>query len=679
MNGELKGTTLTGTVYGKQSLEGSGYPRGNDGISPIVDVIKVEGGHFVSITDIYGEKSFTVRDGSSPIIGDNGNWWVWDIEKDVYVDTFVSADYEAWKKTLDGIVNMTTVREALDISMYEKGSLNASGNSDYRIDSRARSIGIHTADYDKTIYSANGVEGIVAYFYDDDGNQISVADWCATLKIPAGSHYRLLVSLNPKAGKTEYNELSEILANFYFVNEYEIVKRIEANTERANEIAKEVEALSEKVGEGGEGGAAVEKVLYVSMVGNDGADGTAGEPLATFNKAIEKGATTIIASPGIYRQTISANGLDKLTIRAHKDYEWSQSQGTDKIILTTPYSIGLDDYNETLYMCHYVATPDSRMYKVFVSQELPLEDEDNSNAEDVCYNVNAYIHGDAFSDKVDDGRNTVKLHPVLTIEECEARNYTFCYHAEGNSIIVHYDDYDYNQFLYIPKDDEVIASFENCGKLVLENVRTEYGYAHGISIQNCRDVTLIDCEANLSPNGEGFYLNNTSAKLSGCKAIRNFESGFRIHESSHVELTDCYVLHGSIAGAYFGQGCTGTVIGGEYDGVVGEGITICEGAAVNVYDAVLSYNYYGLGVFGVDVNTEAKVIAMNNAMHSNDFAGMIIYDRTVLGANHIKWNTSDVEIYGSGTYEDLKSELATEKWKFTLANGTVVEKDVPVL
>jgi hypothetical protein len=59
----LKGEMLTGSVQGKQTLEGNGYPRGNDGISPTVEVRENEDGHVVAITDVYGKKEFAVKDG----------------------------------------------------------------------------------------------------------------------------------------------------------------------------------------------------------------------------------------------------------------------------------------------------------------------------------------------------------------------------------------------------------------------------------------------------------------------------------------------------------------------------------------------------------------------------------------------------------------------------------------
>ena len=54
MNGELKGNVLSGDVSGEQTLQGSGYPRGDDGISPVVEVSQIDGGYHVKITDKEG-------------------------------------------------------------------------------------------------------------------------------------------------------------------------------------------------------------------------------------------------------------------------------------------------------------------------------------------------------------------------------------------------------------------------------------------------------------------------------------------------------------------------------------------------------------------------------------------------------------------------------------------------
>lgn len=64
MNGNLTGKSLTGTISGAQNLRGAAIPRGNDGISPIVEVETYEWGNVVKITDVEGTKTFTVNHGT---------------------------------------------------------------------------------------------------------------------------------------------------------------------------------------------------------------------------------------------------------------------------------------------------------------------------------------------------------------------------------------------------------------------------------------------------------------------------------------------------------------------------------------------------------------------------------------------------------------------------------------
>lgn len=62
---------LEGSVAVKQELEGEMLPKGNDGVSPVIDVEKIEGGHKVTVKDVHGVKSFDVMDGEdfdSPIL-----------------------------------------------------------------------------------------------------------------------------------------------------------------------------------------------------------------------------------------------------------------------------------------------------------------------------------------------------------------------------------------------------------------------------------------------------------------------------------------------------------------------------------------------------------------------------------------------------------------------------------
>ena len=67
LKGEIRQSgMLTGSLQGRQSLEGAAYPRADDGFSPIVEVTENETGHRVEITDVYGTKSFDVKDGYTP-------------------------------------------------------------------------------------------------------------------------------------------------------------------------------------------------------------------------------------------------------------------------------------------------------------------------------------------------------------------------------------------------------------------------------------------------------------------------------------------------------------------------------------------------------------------------------------------------------------------------------------
>lgn len=51
--------------FTKQTAEGGGAIKGQDGFSPIVKVTDTENGHLVTIIDAAGEHSFEVRDGDA--------------------------------------------------------------------------------------------------------------------------------------------------------------------------------------------------------------------------------------------------------------------------------------------------------------------------------------------------------------------------------------------------------------------------------------------------------------------------------------------------------------------------------------------------------------------------------------------------------------------------------------
>jgi hypothetical protein len=63
MKGSVSAKTLKGALNSPQSVSGKAIPRGNDGISPTVDIFDTEDGHRVVITDIVGPKTFDVMNG----------------------------------------------------------------------------------------------------------------------------------------------------------------------------------------------------------------------------------------------------------------------------------------------------------------------------------------------------------------------------------------------------------------------------------------------------------------------------------------------------------------------------------------------------------------------------------------------------------------------------------------
>ena len=67
-------------------------PRGNDGVSPTVNVQKIEGGHRVTITDENGSKTFDVMDGQKGKDGENGRG-ISKIEQDI-MDPYLLIYYD---------------------------------------------------------------------------------------------------------------------------------------------------------------------------------------------------------------------------------------------------------------------------------------------------------------------------------------------------------------------------------------------------------------------------------------------------------------------------------------------------------------------------------------------------------------------------------------------------------
>ena len=401
----------------------------------------------------------------------------------------------------------------------------------------------------------------------------------------------------------------------------------------------------------GAGTAATGLTLYVSTNGDDTADGSSAYPLATFNKAIQKGATTIIAEPGTYAQTISASGVNNLLIRANKK-EYDKKELNPKIILDNSETLTLSDAASDgkpgVWRCLYTATNTSRIYKVFISKTLSIIHK--PEWESIGYNANLWeLCGDIAKD--------VRLVPAESLDKCIATERTFFY--DGSYIYVHPTGGVISDKRYVvPSDDDTIVNFENCNNLTLEDVQTEYGFTYGINIQNCRNATLTDCDAHHNTNGEGFRLDYTNARLTRCKAHNNRNDGFNFHENGYTELVDCCAMYNSDDGVSHHQGCSGTIIGGEYSHNGSGGITPAFGAEVNVYGAIMRGNRYGLQVIGANDYPRRTMIAMHNVITENTDGGLYVKKNTVIGMNTIHGNDGNqIVLDTNGVYTGLNGNI----------------------
>lgn len=102
-----------------------------DGFSPIVNVETIENGYLITITDINGEKSFTLLNGKdgenglTPYIGNNGNWFIGDFDTGVSAKNIQVVDDTSTSITLTPQANHEYyygVLESLSLS-FDKANL----------------------------------------------------------------------------------------------------------------------------------------------------------------------------------------------------------------------------------------------------------------------------------------------------------------------------------------------------------------------------------------------------------------------------------------------------------------------------------------------------------------------------------------------------------------------------
>ena len=332
------------------------------------------------------------------------------------------------------------------------------------------------------------------------------------------------------------------------------------------------------------------EAVYVSLSGSDGWTGEKEHPFQTIQKAIDTDLSdTIIVGSGRFQAPISASNRKKLHITGAID-------GTTVIDYTTTISptLGSLGVKEALFS----STASDLIYKVFVSQELPLYTDGNARA----YTVNLWTY---------DGLTL--LIPKATVNEVILTSNTWTY--DGSKIYVNCDAANYK---LVNTYEDVAGTFENIQELIIENITFKYSGYSNCEISDCGDVKVTNCEFSNSGRQHGLALENCNAMISKCNAFRNCYDGFNIHQKGNSTFIDCESGYNRDDGVSHHDGSTGTVIGGEYHHNNKGGISPTYDSKVNIYNAECNANGYGI-YYAVATDTITCVISGCVLTHNNGY------------------------------------------------------------
>ena len=338
---------------------------------------------------------------------------------------------------------------------------------------------------------------------------------------------------------------------------------------------------------------AFQKVIkYISPNGNDNNSGLASAPYKTLNKAITAGADVVYAEPGTYEQPSVAtlnnkDGFEFFVLYAAPDVS---TKHKPKAIFENAYTLSVSADSETgLLIGSHTFSNTSNWYKVFVSQTLPISP---SGMQSETYNA---ILWECDSNNE---TNDKKLKPVLTIAECQAQTGTFYYDHTAGHVYINPDTAITNPtFMYLRFESGTMVYISNSQNVKFEGLEIKHAPDYSMQNVSCKDVELKECRFTHTAYRNGLMVTKGNTTLTACEALQMTGDGFGIATQGCANLIDCDSHHNGDDGVSHHDGSVGFISGGHYHHNGKGGISSpYSGAKVNVYNAMMHNNVYGLYV-----------------------------------------------------------------------------------
>ena len=380
------------------------------------------------------------------------------------------------------------------------------------------------------------------------------------------------------------------------------------------------------------------KSVIVDSVALSSGDGVS-TPFKTISEAINSGAEQILVKPGTYRESISVNSRDTLSIISltESDYRAGTKDDVDGVTISPTEVLTLTQ-DSGIYYASKAAISGSRLHKVFIEKSMqPVV----AGARSTSYNVTIWEETSILSTEK-------RLVPVMTKDEVIANQGTFTY--DGTKIWINpFDGVATSKKYKLLDDSSVVGMFKNINKLELSGINFEGGYDNAVKLNNVVKFNFTKTRADKSAFGNGFGVENSNGILTACTANQNSNDGFNFHGFGDTHLVDCEGHYNFDDGNSHHDGTTGTIVRGEWSYNGKGGCSPTYGSIIHI-DGVYSHdNSFGIYLVTLPENPLRTVRHTNCVLKNNTTSDYLIDGRyNILGINNFYTTKT-----GYGTYTKL--------------------------
>lgn len=342
---------------------------------------------------------------------------------------------------------------------------------------------------------------------------------------------------------------------------------------------------------------AVNSTVYVSPTGNDANDGlTKDTAFATIQKAIDINAKNIILAPGSYRnQNVridEKNGINIIcqTTLTEKDYITKFNRKRRAVLDNSIEIEGIEDYSGIL-RASLSLDENSNYYKVFISQELPVDYSSESYYGDIpTYNAILW-------EQTEDISKCKQMIPVLSLETCISTSGSF--HYDGSYLYINPTDATAQNTIYkrLQKEDtdtEPGIYIRKSTNIHIVGLDVVFFPMQAIYL-NLADNTLFEnCNAMFTNYKTAISNHYSNAKYVNCVSAYSGGDGWGVSYCGNISLIDCSGIYCADDGVSHHAGCTGIIDGGKYEHNMKGGVTPAFGALIDVRNVTCRYNAWGI-------------------------------------------------------------------------------------